>query len=87
MSSTETINRSSIELRTNVGVTEADVPDWQQSTAQSDADNVVEASRLADASVPEGGYGWVIVAACSTLCFWFGMLPLANAVRKQLTLF
>ncbi|ETN39888.1 uncharacterized protein HMPREF1541_06114 [Cyphellophora europaea CBS 101466] len=66
MSATETI-----ELRSNTGTTGADVPNWQDSTAPSDPDSIVEASRIADASVPDGGYGWVIVASCSTMCFWF----------------
>ena len=34
-------------------------------------DAVVAESRIADAEVPEGGYGWVVIAACSVLCFWF----------------
>ncbi|KAI0447866.1 major facilitator superfamily transporter [Xylaria telfairii] len=34
------------------------------------ADPVLEASRLADSDVPEGGYGWVVVASCATLSWW-----------------
>lgn len=30
------------------------------------------ASASADDSVPDGGYGWVVVAGCATLTFWFG---------------
>ncbi|KFZ09839.1 hypothetical protein V502_08449 [Pseudogymnoascus sp. VKM F-4520 (FW-2644)] len=37
----------------------------------ADPDNVVLASLLADSQVPDGGYGWVVVFACSVLCFWF----------------
>lgn len=33
--------------------------------------NIVEASRIADATVPEGGYGWVVIAGCSTLTWWY----------------
>jgi hypothetical protein len=33
-------------------------------------DAIIAASRLADAEVPDGGYGWVVIAACSALTFW-----------------
>ena len=33
-------------------------------------DPVLSASRLADSTVPDGGYGWVIVPACSVLAWW-----------------
>ncbi|KAI0191673.1 major facilitator superfamily domain-containing protein [Xylaria flabelliformis] len=36
----------------------------------SSADPVLEASRLADSDVPEGGYGWVVVASCAILSWW-----------------
>ena len=65
MSSTRTI-----ELRAN-GSSRAEEPDWQTSTAPTDTDTIFEASRLADADVPDGGYGWVVVTACSFLTFWF----------------
>jgi hypothetical protein len=43
------------------------------SSAQDDAsDKTMAASAAADAEVPDGGYGWVVVASCSTLTFWFG---------------
>ncbi|KAI0409518.1 major facilitator superfamily transporter [Xylaria palmicola] len=34
------------------------------------ADPVLEASRLADSDVPDGGYGWVVVACCAVLSWW-----------------
>lgn len=34
-------------------------------------DPVLEASRLADATVPDGGYGWVAVAGCAIVAWWF----------------
>ncbi|KAH8663660.1 major facilitator superfamily domain-containing protein [Tricladium varicosporioides] len=34
-------------------------------------DAIIAASRLHDASVPDGGYGWVVIFACSIITFWF----------------
>ena len=70
MSSTRTVSQTSIELRSENSV-QADELDWQASTAPADTDSTFEASRIADAAVPDGGYGWVIVAACSLMTFWF----------------
>lgn len=39
-------------------------------TSGSDED-VMHASRLADAEVPDGGYGWVVISACGVLTWWF----------------
>lgn len=33
--------------------------------------NIIEASRIADSTVPEGGYGWVVIAGCATLTWWY----------------
>ncbi|TFB01375.1 putative transporter [Trichoderma ghanense] len=35
------------------------------------SDEVLEASRLADSVVPDGGYGWVVVGACAVITWWF----------------
>ena len=35
------------------------------------SDNIIAQSQIADATVPDGGYGWVIVFACSVITFWF----------------
>jgi hypothetical protein len=37
----------------------------------SNPDTIIAASRLADSQVPDGGYGWVVIGACSVLAFWF----------------
>jgi hypothetical protein len=72
---TATVTRTSIELLAVQSAADHDVhardSTWESSTLPADPDNVIEASRIADAAVPDGGYGWWIVAACSTLCFWF----------------
>lgn len=34
-------------------------------------DAIIAESLLADSQVPDGGYGWVVIFACSILTFWF----------------
>lgn len=42
----------------------------KSSGENENADPVLEASRLADSDVPDGGYGWVVVASCAVLSWW-----------------
>jgi hypothetical protein len=37
----------------------------------ANSDTIIAASRIADSQVPDGGYGWVVIFACSVLTFWF----------------
>ncbi|KAJ0280788.1 hypothetical protein CBS470a_008600 [Colletotrichum nupharicola] len=41
-----------------------------QTDDDSNNDPVLQASRLADSSVPEGGYGWVVVTGCFVIAWW-----------------
>ena len=69
MSTTSTVELRSLELGTHE---EPHPPDWQASTAEpADPDDVIHASLLADAEVPDGGYGWVVVGGCAVVTFWF----------------
>ena len=44
----------------------------QRVEAQHDGeDDLTRVSRLVDSTVPDGGYGWVVVACCFVLTFWF----------------
>jgi hypothetical protein len=42
-----------------------------RNSSESDADPVLEASRVADSDVPDGGYGWVVIFACAVVSWWF----------------
>ncbi|KAK5991561.1 Aspyridones efflux apdF-like protein [Cladobotryum mycophilum] len=46
-------------------------PAVDHSSTPDGSDDVLEASRLADATVPDGGYGWVIIAGCAVITWWF----------------
>jgi hypothetical protein len=70
MSSTRTLSQAPAELQ-SINLPEYQHQNWEASTIPADPDNIVEASRLADAAVPDGGYGWIVVSACSLLTFWF----------------
>lgn len=51
---------------------ETELATWNASTSlTAETDNVVLASQATDATAPDGGYGWIIVAACSVITFWF----------------
>lgn len=68
MATTTTITDTSIELETRPSARSDPNP---ANTSSIRNDDVVEASRIVDSGVPEGGYGWVAVAACGAMCFWF----------------
>ena len=59
--STSKMEAEGVELRSRSAA--------QDSTPESL--NIIEVSRLADATVPDGGYGWVIVSVCFIIAFWF----------------
>ncbi|KAI5458015.1 major facilitator superfamily transporter [Mariannaea sp. PMI_226] len=69
MSTTTSIQLTN--LQQNGHVIQRDSQRQDTSPYHSDSDPVLEASRLADSTVPEGGYGWVVVICCATVTWWF----------------
>jgi hypothetical protein len=65
-----TISTTTIALQP---LSESDSPNVSNTSNFDPAnpDTVIAASRLADSQVPDGGYGWVVIFACSILTFWF----------------
>lgn len=63
----------------------------QQAADDSDRDPVLEASRLADSEVPDGGYGWVVIGCSAVASLWYTGTPYswgviqADLVRRGLS--
>ncbi|CAH0056397.1 unnamed protein product [Clonostachys solani] len=49
----------------------------------SDLDPVLQTSRLNDSTVPDGGYGWVVVSACAVTCWWWIGTPYSWGVMQS----
>lgn len=49
----------------------------------STEDDILEASRIADATVPDGGYGWVVIGGCAVLTWHVCIVFLYQTNRPQ----
>ena len=68
---TTTATTANVELdqyRTQTVVTDSQLAEL---STFANGEDVAEASRVVDAGVPEGGYGWVALAGCGVICFFF----------------
>jgi hypothetical protein len=59
-----------VELSTRSNVISTN-PEDVAAIDENDTADILAASRLADSTVPEGGYGWIVIFACSVITFWF----------------
>ncbi|OHW91804.1 major facilitator superfamily transporter [Colletotrichum incanum] len=67
---TASASTSGIELHplpAQISLTQYPIPPTQPA---DDGDPILRASREADSAVPEGGYGWVVVAGCFVVAWW-----------------
>lgn len=55
----------------NVELSNRNAPNPTISASTQGTDDILTASRLADSTVPDGGYGWVVITGCGVLTFWF----------------
>ncbi|KAK5637063.1 hypothetical protein RRF57_012775 [Xylaria bambusicola] len=67
---TSTSTTTALELGPLATVLQREPIEALKSDSSSTVDPVLEASRLADSDVPDGGYGWVVVASCALLSWW-----------------
>lgn len=70
MSSTTAIQLTELPALGTASAPEQRRPDRPAPAAAAAADEVLQASQAADSSVPDGGYGWVIVASGAVLLWW-----------------
>lgn len=80
MSATATTFTAEIELQTHPQLSKGAPPlpsahalsnNLDDNFAPAQPLNIIEASRIADSGVPEGGYGWVVIAGCAVLTWWY----------------
>lgn len=80
MSATATTLTAEIELQAHPQLSKDASPLPSARTSSNNLDNnfspaeplnIIEASRIADSGVPDGGYGWVVIAGCATLTWWY----------------
>lgn len=59
-----------IELQPIRRSVQSQTPNLPAVATNNESTNIIQESSIADAEVPEGGYGWWVVFACAFLNFW-----------------
>jgi hypothetical protein len=80
---------SSVSTSATVGPIELSARNMHEDTdvvpIVDERNDVLAASRLADSTVPDGGYGWIVIAVCGIVTFWFvGVFQFAGPITRGL---
>lgn len=70
MSRQDTATATAFELETQ-GARANTQPQTSSNASLTDSDAILHASRLADSTVPDGGYGWIVIFGCAVITWWF----------------
>ena len=47
-------------------------------------DDILQASRVADSTVPDGGYGWAVIFGCAVMTWWVCTFPSTKTLTTEL---
>jgi hypothetical protein len=81
--SSSTVNNTNIEL--NEHRSAESLQDGSRLDSETSSQTRVVAAQATDATIPDGGYGWIVVFSCAVIAFWFvGTSYSWGVIQKEL---